>query len=118
MRYGRLAGIFLSVSILAAGPAAAQRVEEARVAFAPSAAATRDAPLHAWSEPRREIPLHLFAVAGAAVGGVLAVRSLKQMASGDDGVYPIAAVLYVGGGVAFGALCGLAVGAIVREIVR
>jgi hypothetical protein len=118
MGYSRLAAISLSVSILAAAPAAAQRVDEARVAFAPRAAATRDAPLHAWSEPRREIPLHPFVVAGALVGGVLAVRSVMRMAKGDDGVYPVAAVLYVGRGVAFGALCGLAVGAILREVVR
>jgi hypothetical protein len=118
MRYARLAAISLSVSILAAAPAAAQRVEEARVAFAPRAAATSDAPLHAWTEPRREIPLGPFVVAGVVVGGVLAVRSLKRSYTGDDWVDPLTAVLHVGRGVAFGALCGLAVGAILRELVR
>ena len=118
MRYARLAGISLSVSILAAAPAAAQRVEEARVAFAPRAAATSDAPLHAWSEPRREIPLGPFVVAGAAVGAVLAVHWLKRSNTGDDWVDPVTAVLYVGRGVAAGALLGLTVGALVRELVR
>ena len=118
MRYAILVCISLSVSILAAAPAAAQRVEEARVAFAPRVAATGDATLHAWSEPRREIPLHPFVVAGAVVGGVLAVQALKRSNTGDDWVDPGTAVLHVGRGVAFGALCGLAVGAILRELVR
>ena len=118
MRYARLVAISLGVSILAAAPAAAQRVAEAQVGMALRAASTPDAPLHAWSEPRREIPLGPFVVVGAAVGGVLAVRSLMDIANGDDWVDPRVAVLYVGRGVAFGALCGLAVGAILRELVR
>ena len=118
MRYSRFAGISLAVSILAAAPAAAQRVEEARVAVAPRADATPAVPLHAWSEPRREIPLGPFVVAGAAVGGVLAVRSLRRSSTGDDWVDPIWAAFYVGRGVAAGAVIGLAVGAILRELLR
>jgi hypothetical protein len=117
MRYARLAGISLSVAILASEPAAAQRIEEARVALAPRAA-TPDAPLHVWYEPRREIPLGPFVVAGAAVGAVLAVHWLKRSNTGDDWVHPVAAVLYVGRGVAAGAVLGLTVGALVRELVR
>lgn len=116
-RLARLAGISLSVSILVSEPAAAQWVREARVAVAHRGAATLDAPLHLWSEARHEIPLHPFVVAGAVVGGVLAVRSLRRANSGDDWVDPTAAVLYVGRGVAAGAVIGLAVGGLVRELV-
>ena len=120
-RYSRLAGISLGVSILAAAPAAAQRVEEARVALAPRAAAAPAAPLRAWSEPRREIPLGPFVVAGAAVGAVVGVRSVMRYFknNGDAAMMaPVYVLKYVGGGVAVGAVCGLTVGALVRHYLR
>lgn len=118
LRYARVAGISLSLSILASELAVAQRVEEARVALAAPDTTTPAAAFHAWSEPRREIPLGPFVVAGAVVGAVLAVRSLVRSNTGDDWVDPMAGALSIGRGVALGAVLGLTVGAVVREIVR
>ena len=90
------------------------------MAVALRAAATATPP-RAWSEPDREIPLGPFVVFGAAVGAAFAVRSVTQVLKNSSDaamMAPVVVVIYVGRGLVVGALGGLTVGAIVRELVR